>query len=82
MHCPHNRPRGNCQLLRSRYNLEEYLDGACLRGDMVLHRIPQAVLLNPGKLPSELSGLVNCHRNAVEGGGDLLIAVLPLTRRN
>jgi hypothetical protein len=34
MHCPHNRPRCNCQLLRSQYNLEEYLDGASLRGDM------------------------------------------------
>ncbi len=38
MHCPHNRLRCNCQLLRSRYDLEEYLvaclDRACLRGDM------------------------------------------------
>jgi hypothetical protein len=37
MHCPHNRPRCNCQLLRSRYNLEKYLvtylDNVCPRGD-------------------------------------------------
>jgi hypothetical protein len=34
MHCQHNRPRCNCQLLRRRYNLEVHLDGASLRDDM------------------------------------------------
>jgi hypothetical protein len=45
-HCPHNRLRCNCQLLRSRYNLKEYLvaylDRACLRGDMKV--LPEIVL--------------------------------------